>query len=179
MRKHRHLRFHQALHRGHFVIGNRRQAVPAVFEDAHEAAHLQHFDIRVLVHALADEQVARKHRRWHDVELSLALRPRPHLGKKGREAFAGQLIDDQTLTMTTRPDGVPRVDGVVRRFRNAVAHQGFAPFGWRSSLRNRPSASDHAATVRTLRGQSDRWGSDELISRRLMHKPFTSVFRVN
>jgi hypothetical protein len=49
-------------HRLHLPVGHRREPVPAVAEDADQAARLPHLDVTRLVHDVVQEEVAGEHR---------------------------------------------------------------------------------------------------------------------
>jgi hypothetical protein len=120
-------RLDDPLNRIDLVVGDRREAGPAVFENAHDPARLENLDVTFLVHPVADEEVAGEHRDADEPLLASALRPDAHRRQKRVESLRGELIGDQLLAVAVGPDRVP---GFVCCCRSGNC-QGFAPFGLR------------------------------------------------
>src|SRR5438309_7043263 len=117
VRKHGEASLQRRLNRLDLIVRNLGQAVPSLSQDAHEPPHLAYLDVTRLVQRVAEEEVAGKH---GDLDtMADAGTPRPYID--GRQECVkprrGELIPNQPLTVTPRPEGVPSRDHRPRVFR--------------------------------------------------------------
>ena len=108
VREHWHFGGDDLLHGLDLDVGNRREAGPSVFENAHDAACFQNLDVALLVHPVAHEQVPGEHGDANQPLLAAALRPDAHLRQKCRESFRRQLLRHGLLEVALRPHRIPR-----------------------------------------------------------------------
>ena len=126
MRQHRQAGADEALDRLDLRIGDDLEPVPALAEDANEAARLAHLEVSRLVDPVAQEEIAAK--QGHARQASSSTTPRPGLHRRQEqvEALRDELVIDQLLAVAVRPEDTPARD------HHTAGHrlwQGFAPFG--------------------------------------------------
>ena len=100
-------------------IRNNRRAIPSLAEDPGQPVGLHDFDVAGLVEGMAKKEIAGEHRLPDEMADTVALRPDGNQRQKRVERFREQLIVNELLGVTVRPQRAPS-------FFNC---QGFAPFG--------------------------------------------------
>src|SRR5204863_4462784 len=100
-------------------VGYDRRQVPAVAENPGHAVALHDFDVARLVDRMTNKEIPGKHRLLNETPGTLAPRPDRNHRQKRVEPLRDQLIMDELLAVTVRPQSQPLFFDC----------QGFAPFG--------------------------------------------------
>ncbi len=105
-------------------VGDDGELIPAVAENAHQPARLAEREIAGFVDGMTKEHIATEERHAH--EASSAATPAPRLDRREEqgEPVRGELIMDDLLAITARPENVP----TMRYGFGGSISQGFAPF---------------------------------------------------
>ena len=101
------------------------EAVPAIAENAHQPAGLAQREVARFVDRMTKEHVAAEERNAGQASDAATPTPRLDGGEKQREPVRGELVMDDLLAVTARPENVPAKH---HGFHSSFC-QGFAPFG--------------------------------------------------
>src|SRR5437867_524005 len=93
------------------AVRNRAESVPTLAEETNNAARFDDVEIRILVDALIEKNVAGEHRNADRMTHATATAPDADLGKEDIQTLRQQLVRDQLLRMTSGPDRVPLRQG--------------------------------------------------------------------
>src|SRR5213593_4618980 len=113
------------------AVRNRAESVPTLAEKTNNAARFDDVEIRILVDALVEKNVAGEHRNADRMTHATAPAPDTDLRQKDVQTLRRQLVRDQLLRMTSGPDRVP-------------LRQGSAPFVSPSSGHKRVDIHTHS-----------------------------------